>query len=227
MARPSGPVWAVVVAAGSGRRFGGPKQFSPLGGRLVVEWSVAAARSVADKVVVVVPEGVGPRPEGSFGADLVVPGGPTRSASVRQGLSEVPADVPVVVVHDAVRPLARPRLFHDVVAAVGGEVAGALCGVPVVDTVKRVVGSGALVTVAGTLDRAELVAVQTPQAFRTDVLRRAHGTSGEATDDAALVEALGATVRVVPGDPDNVKVTTPADLVRAELLLAAGPEVLG
>jgi 2-C-methyl-D-erythritol 4-phosphate cytidylyltransferase len=142
-------------------------------------------------------------------------------------LSEVPADVPVVVVHDAVRPLARPRLFHDVVAAVGGEVAGALCGVPVVDTVKRVVGSGALVTVAGTLDRAELVAVQTPQAFRTDVLRRAHGTSGEATDDAALVEALGATVRVVPGDPDNVKVTTPADLVRAELLLAAGPEVLG
>jgi len=213
-------VWAVVVAAGSGRRFGGPKQFSPLGGRLVVDWSVEAARSAVDGVVVVVPEGGVPRTRGSVGADVVVPGGPTRSASVRLGLSAIPQEATVVVVHDAVRPLAGADLFEAVITALDGDAAGALCGVPVVDTVKRVAGSGCRVTVVGTLDRSELVASQTPQAFRSDVLRRAHGTGGEATDDAALVEALGATVRVVPGDPANLKVTTPADLAYAELLLA-------
>lgn len=208
------------MAAGSGRRFGGPKQFSPLGGRLVVDWSVEAARSAVDGVVVVVPEGGVPRTRGSFGADVVVSGGPTRSASVRLGLSAIPQEATVVVVHDAVRPLAGADLFEAVITALDGDAAGALCGVPVVDTVKRVAGSGCRVTVVGTLDRSELVAVQTPQAFRSDVLRRAHGTGGEATDDAALVEALGATVRVVPGDPANLKVTTPADLAYAELLLA-------
>ncbi|MHB8219424.1 MAG: 2-C-methyl-D-erythritol 4-phosphate cytidylyltransferase [Acidimicrobiales bacterium] len=220
MPRPAGPVWAVVVAAGSGRRFGGPKQFSPLGGRLVVEWSVTAARSTADGVVVVVPDGGALDLPRSLGADLVVPGGPTRSASVSHGLSAIPTDAAVVVVHDAVRPLARAALFEAVVAALDDGVAGALCGVPVVDTVKRVARTADLVTVVDTLDRAELVAVQTPQAFRSDILRQAHSAGGEATDDAALVEALGGTVRVVPGDPTNLKVTTPADLAYAELLLA-------
>lgn len=211
----AGPcVWAVVVAAGSGDRFGSAKQFAVLAGRSVVERSVAACRAVASEVVLVLPpDRLGER----FGADVVVAGGPTRAASVRLGLSAVPPEVDVVVVHDAARPLAGPELFTSVVAAVeNGSVDAAVCALPVTDTLKRVDGGG---LVAETVPRQGLVAVQTPQGFRAEVLRRAHAGDAEATDDAALVEALGATVLVVPGDPQNVKLTTPADLVYAEHLL--------
>ena len=108
------PVWAVVVAAGSGDRFGQPKQFALLAGRPVVEWSVAACRPAVAGVVLVLPEG---RLDRTYGADRVVAGGPSRSASVRNGLAAVPADAGVVVVHDAARPLAGPALFMSVVAA--------------------------------------------------------------------------------------------------------------
>ena len=216
-----GPVWAVVVAGGSGTRFGRPKQFAELAGRPVVAWSVDAARAVADGVVLVLPAADVVRAEaGAYGADRVVAGGPSRSASVRCGLAAVPDDATVVVVHDAARPLAGPALFATVVDALAdGEAGGAICAVPVADTLKRLDGRGR--AVASTVDRQGLVAVQTPQAFRADVLRRAHAAGGEATDDAALVESLGATVRVVAGDPVNVKLTTPADLAYAEHLLAA------
>lgn len=102
---------------------------------------------------------------------------------------------------------------------------GAICALPVADTLKRVAGSGLSedggAVVTETLDRAGLVAVQTPQAFVADVLRRAHATEAEATDDAALVEACGATVRVVPGDPRNLKLTDHADLLLFEHLLGS------
>jgi 2-C-methyl-D-erythritol 4-phosphate cytidylyltransferase len=206
-------VWAVVVAAGTGDRFGGPKQFALLAGRPVVAWSVLAAQAAADGVVLVVPEGSEGR---DFGADVCVAGGPTRSASVRRGLAAVPEAAGVVLVHDAARPLAGTELFRAVIAALADpDVAGAVCAVPVADTLKRVDGA----TVVATVDRSDLVAVQTPQGFRADVLRRAHAGGGDATDDAALVEALGATVRVVPGDPRNLKLTTQADLAYAEYLL--------
>jgi 2-C-methyl-D-erythritol 4-phosphate cytidylyltransferase len=139
-----------------------------------------------------------------------VAGGASRSASVRAGLAAVPADAEVVVVHDAARPAARPALFESVVAAVLAGADAAIPGVPLVDTVKRVAGG----VVVETLDRTALVAVQTPQAFRAAVLREAEG---EATDDAALVEAAGGRVVVVPGDPANLKVTEPADLARLQL----------
>jgi 2-C-methyl-D-erythritol 4-phosphate cytidylyltransferase len=210
-----GPVWAVVVAGGSGTRFGRPKQFALLAGRPVVAWSVAACRPAAAGVVLVLPEGSLDR---DFGADAVVAGGPTRSASVRNGLAAVPPDAAVVVVHDAARPLAGPALFLSVLAALDDpSVAGAVCAVPVTDTLKRV--DRATGAVAGTVDRGDLVAVQTPQAFRAGILRRAHAGGDDATDDAVLVEGLGATVRAVPGDPRNVKLTTPADLAFAEHLL--------
>jgi 2-C-methyl-D-erythritol 4-phosphate cytidylyltransferase len=106
-------VWVIVVAAGSGRRYGGPKQYEPLAGRRVVDWSVAAARSVADGVVLVVAPDEVERPEPAV--DAVVAGAATRSGSVRAGLAAVPADAEVVVVHDAARPLARPELFSAVV----------------------------------------------------------------------------------------------------------------
>jgi 2-C-methyl-D-erythritol 4-phosphate cytidylyltransferase len=153
----------------------------------------------------------------SVKADAVVAGGETRAASVRAGLAAVPADVDAVLVHDAVRPLATPELSARVLAAVAGGADGAVPGVPVVDTLKRVQGD----RVETTVDRAELVAVQTPQAFRADVLRRAHAGEGDATDDAALVEAVGGTVVVVAGERDNLKVTWPEDLAVAEALLAA------
>jgi 2-C-methyl-D-erythritol 4-phosphate cytidylyltransferase len=216
-----GPVFGIVVAGGAGTRFGQPKQFADLAGRPVVEWSVRACRSVCDTVVLVLPAGHLDlaRSAGLYCADLVVAGGPTRADSVRSGLRAVPADADVVVVHDAARPLARAELFSRVLGALDDGAPAAVCPVAVTDTVKRVRPSGAGQVVAETLRREELVSVQTPQAFRADVLRRAHEGAPDATDDAALVEAAGGTVVVVAGDPDNLKLTTPADLARAVLLV--------
>lgn len=195
----------MVVAAGSGSRFGARKQYELLDGRRVVDWSVAAARAVAHGVVLVVPADRSTEAEPSV--DAVVAGGATRSESVRAGLAVVPAEAEVVVVHDAARPWATPELFTAVVAALAGA-DGAVPGVPVTDTVKRV--SGSLVT--STLERSELVAVQTPQAFRAAALRRAHAQGADATDDAALVEADGGVVVIVPGEAGNRKVTNASDL---------------
>jgi len=117
-------------------------------------------------------------------------------------------------------PLAPPALFDAVIDAVRGGADAAVPGLPISDTVKRVDGDHVVETIA----RDALVAVQTPQAFRTDVLRAAHTASGEATDDAALVEAAGGRVVVVSGDPRNLKITTPADLVVAAALLVAASE---
>jgi 2-C-methyl-D-erythritol 4-phosphate cytidylyltransferase len=209
-------VWSIVVAGGSGRRFGQLKQYALLGGRPVLQWAVAACRTCSAGVVLVVPAGEGDRD--LHGADAVVTGGPTRAESVRRGLAAVPADAGVIVVHDAARPLAPPALFAAVVAAVTeGGADGAVPGMPPSDTIKAVDESG---RVTDTLDRAGLVAVQTPQAFRAALLRQAHdAVSTGATDDAMLVEALGGRVQVVPGEPGNLKITDPGDLGAAERLL--------
>lgn len=199
-------VWAIVVAAGAGARFGGAKQFEELEGRRVVDWALVASRSVADGVVLVVP--ADRVDEAAPLADTVVVGGSTRSASVRAGLAAVPPGADVVVVHDAARPFAAPALFEAVVAAVRGGADGAVPGVALADTIKRVAGGH----VVATLDRTELVAVQTPQAFAAAALRQAHLGGGEATDDAALVEAAGGRVVVVDGDPANTKITRREDL---------------
>ena len=208
-------VWSIVVAGGSGQRFGQMKQFAALGGRPVLAWSVAACRPSSAGVVLVLPAGTEER--ALHGADTVVAGGATRAASVRCGLAAVPAEADVIVVHDAARPLASPALFAAVVEAIveaGAD--GAVPGLRPSDTIKTVDAAGHVIT---TLDRTTLVAVQTPQAFRADVLRRAHTdpaatsvATSVATDDAMLVEALGGRVRVVPGEPGNLKITAPEDL---------------
>jgi 2-C-methyl-D-erythritol 4-phosphate cytidylyltransferase len=209
-------VWTIIVAGGTGQRFGQPKQFALLGGRPIVEWSIEASRPWSDGTIVVLPPGN----SDDYGADVVVAGGATRSDSVRAGLAQVPADAEVIVVHDAARPLAPAALFGAVIAAVTtGGADGAIPGVEVRDTIKQVDGEQ---RVAATFDRASLVAVQTPQAFAAAVLRRAHAEAADATDDAALVEALGATVRVVPGDARNLKITTPDDLRAAQRFLDEG-----
>ena len=229
------PVWSIVVAGGSGRRFGRLKQFSELAGRPVLEWAVQACRPCSAGVVLVVPatdaaSGAAEAPD-PHGADAVVSGGATRADSVRCGLAAVPSEAAIIVVHDAARPLASPALFDAVIAAVTeGGADGAVPGVPVRDTIKVVDESG---RVTDTLDRDRLVAVQTPQAFNAAALRRAHAEAAPdaatpaaampaaATDDAMLVEALGGTVLVVPGEPGNLKITDPDDLMAAERLVAA------
>jgi 2-C-methyl-D-erythritol 4-phosphate cytidylyltransferase len=203
-------VAAIVVAAGTGERFGDRKQFCDVAGQTAAARAVAASRSVAAFVVLVVP------PDAladAHGADALVAGGSTRSASVRAGLAALEGAPDVVVVHDAARPLASTALFRAVVDALGasGGPDGAVPGVPVADTLKQV-ASGPDKVVAGTLDRSMVFAVQTPQAFRAEALRRAHATGGEATDDAALVEAIGGRVVVVDGEPENRKLTTREDL---------------
>jgi 2-C-methyl-D-erythritol 4-phosphate cytidylyltransferase len=208
-------VAAIVVAAGEGERYGSRKQFCDLAGRSVASRSVDAARSVAEFVVIVVPPDVTAE---SHGADAVVAGGPSRAASVRAGLAAIAGTARVVVVHDAARPLASPALFHAVVRALDDtSLAGAVPGLAIADTVKRVNSHDDPIVVE-TLDRATLVAVQTPQAFVADTLRRAHDEKREATDDASLVEAIGGRVAIVPGEQSNRKLTTRDDL---ESMLAA------
>jgi 2-C-methyl-D-erythritol 4-phosphate cytidylyltransferase len=217
-----GGVWAVVVAGGSGSRFGSsvPKQFVELGGRPLISWALSAAAATCDGVVAVVPASHVGTGTTRHAAATTVAGGATRSASVRAGLAAVPEDAEIVVVHDAARPLAGPDLFERVVAAVRAGADGAVPGVAVPDTIKRVDPGGRVVE---TLDRPPLRAIQTPQAFAAGVLRRAHAGGADATDDAALVEALGGTVVVVDGDPANLKITGPDDLRRAGALLDRRP----
>lgn len=208
-------VAAVVVAGGQGVRFGGLKQFAILENETVAARSVRMARSVASKVILVVPasyDGDGD------GADEVVIGGDTRSQSVRNGLARC-ADADVVVIHDAARPLASAELFTKVVSALSNDTDGAIPGLKVTDTVKRVRTENSVMISAETLDRENLVTVQTPQAFRVPALLRAHEGAHDATDDAALVEASGGKVVVVEGEVDNVKITNPGDLEKMASVL--------
>ncbi len=203
-------VWSIVVAGGSGSRFGGAKQFALLGARRVVDLSVEAALEASAGVVLVVPVDRLERERATAPVGvLVVAGGDSRAASTRAGLGAVPSQATVVCVHDAARPLASVELYRRVVAAVLAGADAVVPGVEVTDTIKVVDGQGRVVA---TPDRASLRAVQTPQAFRASVLRAAHESDAVATDDAALVEAIGACVVVVEGESSNRKLTVPEDL---------------
>jgi 2-C-methyl-D-erythritol 4-phosphate cytidylyltransferase len=204
-----------VPAAGRGERLGaeGPKAFVVCAGRPLIEWSLDVLREVCDRVVVAVPPGVS-YPDS-------VEGGPVRSDSVRRALAAAP-EATEVVVHDAARPFVTRDLVERCLAEVRSGWDGAIAAAPVTDTVKEAAADG---RVERTLDRSRLWAIQTPQVFKAAVLRRALdvplGELSAATDDAALVEAAGGTVRVVEAPPDNFKVTGPADLERAARALGA------
>jgi 2-C-methyl-D-erythritol 4-phosphate cytidylyltransferase len=217
----SGSVWTIIVAGGAGRRCGSVKQFEMIGAQRVVDRACDVARRGSDGVVVVLPSADDvDRWQAAYGEPAVV-GGETRSDSVRAGLTAVPASADIVCVHDAARPLASAELFARVVAAVRAGADGAIPAVAVTDTIKVVDGGGAVVD---TPDRATLVAVQTPQAFRADVLRAAHAAGGADTDDAAAVERHGGRVVTVPGEAWNRKITDRDDLewVRAWLASEVG-----
>jgi 2-C-methyl-D-erythritol 4-phosphate cytidylyltransferase len=213
-------VWAVLVAAGRGERLGEdrPKAFARLGDRVLVAESLERldASPWVDAIVVVAPpeweEAVIVLAEELAAGKVAasVTGGETRAASVRAGLAEVPDEADVILVHDAARPLVTDELIERLIQALGEGYDGAVPGVPVTDTIKRVRGG----VVVETLDRAELVSVQTPQAFVGPVLQAA--AAGEGTDCASLVEANGGRIRVVEGDPRLLKITTPADLALVE-----------
>ena len=219
-----GPVWTIVLAAGSGRRYGpAPKQYELLGGERVIDRSLAVARSGADHVIVVLASGeeaIGTELVESGAADSWVMGGAERADSVRAALHLVDPDAAVIVVHDAARPLATSALHRAVVDAVHAGADAVVPAIPVTDTIKIVTHDRrGRTVVAGTPERSSLVAVQTPQAFRADVLRRAHAGAADATDDAALVERIGATVVVIDGEVTNLKITGPEDLAVASVLL--------
>lgn len=222
-----GGVGVVIVAGGAGTRLGAelPKAFVCVGGRSLLSYAVERVAQIPHlaQVVIVAPQGHATpaamadvsMPEGT----VVVPGGAERSDSVRAGLAALDPACDVVLIHDAARCLTPVPVFERVVAAVRAGAAGAVPGLPVIDTIKSVDADG---VITGTPDRAALRAVQTPQGFDATVLRTAYASGLSATDDAALVEAIGHHVRVVDGDPMAFKITTPEDLARAERLVCGG-----
>jgi 2-C-methyl-D-erythritol 4-phosphate cytidylyltransferase len=219
-------VWAVLAAAGRGERLDAdrPKAFAPLGGRPLLAESLERLETSSwiDSIVVVAPPGW-EEPVILLAEELgcgkvvaSIAGGEARAESVRIGVGEVDAGAAVVVVHDAARPLVSDAVIERLLGALNDGWDGAVPGLPVVDTVKRV-ENGAVVE---TLRRAELVTVQTPQAFVADVLRGAMSGGVDATDCSALVEAAGGRVALVSGDPRLLKVTTAEDLALVESWLA-------
>lgn len=212
--------WAILVAAGEGARLGAdrPKAFVALGGRVLLAESLQRldASDWIDAVVVAVPvdweEAAIVLAEELVASKVaaVVPGGTTRAESVRAALAEIPDDALVVIVHDAARPLIDDAVIERVLAPLAEGYDGVVPALPLADTVKRVERG----LVVETVDRSNLVTVQTPQAFTAAALRSAYAADDPvaATDCASLVEARGGRIRIVDGDVRLLKITTKADL---------------
>ena len=221
---------ALVAAAGSGERLGGgqPKALVPLGGRPLLAWclSALAASRHLDRAVLAAPPGhegelsrVAKDAAPTLRLDIVA-GGDSRSASVANALAAA-GECDIMAIHDAARPLVTADLFDRCIEELQShDCSGVVAAAPATDTIKEVDAGG---TVLATLVRSRLWAVQTPQVFRTEALRRAlaAGSLGRAYDDAQLVEDAGGTVRIVAATRENLKVTNKLDLRLAEALLAA------
>jgi 2-C-methyl-D-erythritol 4-phosphate cytidylyltransferase/2-C-methyl-D-erythritol 2,4-cyclodiphosphate synthase len=216
-------VSAIIAAGGSGTRFGGaqPKQFLTLGGVPILKRTVDAFLQgyPFDEVIVALPEALAANPPSYLDDVMVVAGGARRQDSVANAFREVAPSSQVIVIHDAARPLVSPSLIERTVNA-AYEYGAAIAALQATDTVKR--GDASRV-IRGTLPRTEIFLAQTPQAFRVGVLRDAlalASSSADATDEAMLAEQAGHPVRLVDGDPRNLKITTPDDLETAERLIA-------
>jgi 2-C-methyl-D-erythritol 4-phosphate cytidylyltransferase len=216
-------VAAIVVAAGDGRRLGAdvPKAFVPISGRTLLEHAVhrLTDHPRVGAIVVAVPPAFVAQAREVVPDATVVAGGPTRQQSVALALAAVRSDADLVLVHDAARAFVPAEVISRVIAALETGADGAVPTLPVRDTIRTAdPASGAL---GELVDRSRLLAMQTPQGFRRDVLAKAHaaGVDADATDDAALVEALGRQVIAVRGDERAFKITVPLDLALAEALL--------
>lgn len=220
---------ALIVAAGRGHRLGGPipKQYRLLDGVPIIRRTIATLRrhrAVRAVQVVINPADLALYETATAGLDLAPPvsGGSTRQISVRNGLEAIgPLQPETVIIHDAVRPFVEPQVIGAVIDALG-RVPGAVVGVPLTDTLKRCDGG----LISATIDRTNLWRAQTPQGFRYAAILNAHReVSGagpvaqEFTDDCAVAEQAGLAIEMVPGSEDNFKITTEADLLRAEALL--------
>ena len=210
---------AIIAAAGSGERFGAtlPKALITLGNRTLIEHAVAALAPITTEIVICAPAGYENQIKELVGSDItVVVGGTTRSDSVRAGIAALSGNHKFVLVHDAARALASTQLAEDVLAALNkGEVA-VIPGLELIDTVKSVDASG---HVTSTPDRTTMQRVQTPQGFDLDVLKKAHASGADATDDGALVESIGHKVLIIKGEERALKITTPTDLATALSIL--------
>ena len=199
--------WGIVLAAGGGSRFGGPKQFRSAGGRRLVDLALATTTAVCDATVLVVPSD---RTWDGAEVDVVVAGGVDRGGSVRRGLAAIPDEDGIVLVHQAANPLASVALCRTLLDAVRGGADAAAPGLRPVDLVRRAAGT----RFGEVVGRDDLVLVQTPAAFRLPVLRKAHGSSADAVEDTALVTSIGHEIVIGPGDPQDMHVATPQDLAR-------------
>ncbi|MCI5101710.1 bifunctional 2-C-methyl-D-erythritol 4-phosphate cytidylyltransferase/2-C-methyl-D-erythritol 2,4-cyclodiphosphate synthase [Phaeobacter italicus] len=221
---------ALIVAAGRGTRAGGgvPKQWRPLAGKRVIDWTLAAFRTAGVRQIVLVLSPDDDQAWAEFGsvADITLAkGGQTRAQSVANGLATL-KDSPIqkVLIHDAARPCVSSRVIHAVCAALDTGLAAAPA-LPVTDALWR----GAEAKVTGTEDRTGLYGAQTPQGFRLDAIISAHAalaeTGGDAADDVEVARAAGLDVAIIPGDPDNMKITRPEDFDRAARILGGDMDV--
>jgi 2-C-methyl-D-erythritol 4-phosphate cytidylyltransferase/2-C-methyl-D-erythritol 2,4-cyclodiphosphate synthase len=210
---------AIIAAAGSGERFGAtlPKALITLGNRTLIEHAVAALTPVVSEIVICAPAGYEKQIQELVGNEItVVVGGLTRSDSVRAGIAALTGNNKYVLVHDAARALATTELAERVLFALENGATAVIPGLELIDTVKSVDASGHVIA---TPERATLRRVQTPQGFDLEILKKAHASQGEATDDGALVEAIGHKVLIINGEERAFKITTPADLAIALSLL--------
>ena len=217
-------ITAIIVAAGKGRRFGTIKQSCLLAGKPVLNWSLEkfqAHPEVSEIILVLGKEMPAEKYPGRYGKiSAVVPGGKKRQDSVIAGFSKLnPGGTDIVLIHDGVRPLVSEDLISRIIAA-AGENGAAVPVIPLEDTIKKVRGDRVL----GTVDRAGLCRVQTPQGFDYSILKSAFEKAAKevlsSTDEASLVEKLGQDIIAVPGEQRNIKLTTPLDIKIAEVFLA-------
>ena len=203
-------VWTVIVAAGGSSRFGSDKQKVTIGHKTVLECAVSTAGTVGSVVVVGKAEFI-EEIEKTFSSnqsvEAVVAGGSTRTASVSAGLLAVPNTAEIILIHDGARPLASQVLFNRVIDVVNGGVDAVVPGIEISDSLRSVRGHE--------VNRSEVVAVQTPQGFKASAVRTAYLNKDEFTDDASKVEATGVKVEIIEGEPNNLKITHPVDLLVA------------
>ena len=215
----------IITSGGAGKRMGQPKQFLSILGKPMVEWTLEAFKSapqVNEIILVLAPENF--QFAKHYGV-TIAESGQERTDSVRNGLKLVSPDADIVIIHDGARPLVTRQMIEASIAG-AAEFGAAVVGVPVKDTVKQIIGSKSETIsnidcrISKTLDRTVLWLAQTPQAFKRGIIIKAYeNAKGIATDDSKLVEDLGITVKMIMGSYENIKVTTPEDLVIAEALL--------